>query len=895
VTISSTSRKAGPYLGNAVATQFAFAFKVFAASDLYVIRTDATPAESLLTLGTDYSVTLNADQDVSPGGSVTLTAALPSGFLLTITSALAPLQQTDLANQGGFYPKVITTALDKLTVLVQQLANDVNRSIKVPLSENAAALQLPAAAQRANTVLAFDAEGDPVPAAMVGTAESASVAWVQSELNSRSQWLRATGVDQTAQVLAAIAAGGNVQFAPGNTASNFVLSQRILLPQKNLDWTMAPGAVLDYSHPAAPWENNFLNGLIYGTGIRGTAYPIIAPVNAPRRIVPLSASIAAGVATINTVKPHGLVNNDRVHIGGQLFPAAAGTAGFFSLPHQAGADGDIPHVVTVVDTDTFTFPTTATVVPTTYSITVPHNILPLSPTDAANFQPGDIVEIDDGVVILPEDAAHHGGELNRVKWVSGGDVILSYGLKTALNPANSPVVRKVTTLKNIHIKGGEIRGRGYNPDMGPPTVYGQVGIRLGHGENCHIEGVRSVNVDQTAFELRSVINGSVSRCTVEADHRNEGGRLGTIQIQYGIAIGNACRNFRIENCHFWGLRHGIEGGGTAAYPGKFYNVVVDTCSFGGTWVSDIATHNTTGDLTVVHCHFNGRGPAMNVRSGTLIAHHNIIQGNEQALYWYYIVDEIDFRNNKCYNITGEAIFAALPMNRWPRLHIEDNRFEGCLRAVRLDPLTGGVVGDRYVTIRNNIIRDCDHQAIYLLGATDGTSQITGVIENNDIENVHLQTNGASHGIRIQNATDIVIRDNKVRAGAANNMNRGIYVDGAHTTGTRLYANEVSDSSSFDVEVATGDFTIDGESYINDVYDAPSLAAGASDIRQVTATGATAGDHLVAISHGITTDNLELSLVHFGTDFVRYRIKNVSAGVYDPPSATYRLVWRKKYK
>ena len=41
MTISSQNRQAGPYLGNDVATAFTFAFKVFAASDLQVVRTDA--------------------------------------------------------------------------------------------------------------------------------------------------------------------------------------------------------------------------------------------------------------------------------------------------------------------------------------------------------------------------------------------------------------------------------------------------------------------------------------------------------------------------------------------------------------------------------------------------------------------------------------------------------------------------------------------------------------------------------------------------------------------------------------------------------------------------------------------------------------------------------------
>ncbi|MBM2886673.1 hypothetical protein JFK97_19975 [Chromobacterium phragmitis] len=163
MTISSQNRQAGPYLGNDVATAFTFAFKVFSASDLQVVRTDAAGVESTLALTTDYTVALNSNQDSNPGGTVTLVAgALVSGTKLTITSSIIPLQATDLTNQGGFYPKVITNALDKLTILIQQLLNGLGRSIKLPISDSAMNVTLPAASVRASKALGFDANGQPI-------------------------------------------------------------------------------------------------------------------------------------------------------------------------------------------------------------------------------------------------------------------------------------------------------------------------------------------------------------------------------------------------------------------------------------------------------------------------------------------------------------------------------------------------------------------------------------------------------------------------------------------------------------------------------------------------------------------------------------------------------------
>lgn len=134
MTISSEVRKAGPFDGNDVADTFPFTFKVFRDEDLLVVRADPIGAETVLGLGTDYTVTLNADQNASPGGSVVTTAPLAAGHTLVLTSKVGNLQPVDLTNQGGFYPAVINSALDRLTILAQQLRVDVDRSAKLPIT-----------------------------------------------------------------------------------------------------------------------------------------------------------------------------------------------------------------------------------------------------------------------------------------------------------------------------------------------------------------------------------------------------------------------------------------------------------------------------------------------------------------------------------------------------------------------------------------------------------------------------------------------------------------------------------------------------------------------------------------------------------------------------------------
>jgi hypothetical protein len=162
MTISSTVRIAGPFTGNGVTTTFPFTYKVFSTADVQVIRlTISTGLETTLTIVTDYTITLNGDQDSNPGGNIVLVAALSALYKLTATSDIANLQPTDLTNQGGFYPEVITDALDRATIQIQQISDIGDRTLKIPISDGALNMELPTAASRANSFLAFGATGLP--------------------------------------------------------------------------------------------------------------------------------------------------------------------------------------------------------------------------------------------------------------------------------------------------------------------------------------------------------------------------------------------------------------------------------------------------------------------------------------------------------------------------------------------------------------------------------------------------------------------------------------------------------------------------------------------------------------------------------------------------------------
>jgi hypothetical protein len=251
MTISSTTRIAGPFVGNGTASAFPVAFKVFTAGDIDVVRLNtSTGVETTLVLTTDYTVALNIDQDSNPGGTVTLVAGpLATGFTLTITSDIANLQPTDLTNQGGFYPEVITDSFDRATIQIQQMAGEVSRSIKVPLSDSTFDMELPGALARANSFVAFDGNG-----ALTTQAASSSAA----PTSITRQVFSGTG-SQTIFTLGSDPGGA------GNSAQVFIGG---VYQQRNT-YTIS-GSTLTFSQAPVAGTNNieFVNFLI-GSGSNG--------------------------------------------------------------------------------------------------------------------------------------------------------------------------------------------------------------------------------------------------------------------------------------------------------------------------------------------------------------------------------------------------------------------------------------------------------------------------------------------------------------------------------------------------------------------------------------------------------------------------------------------------
>lgn len=133
MTIATSTNRSGPYEGNGVTTSFIFDQKTPLSSDLKVYKQATDNTVSLLTENTDYTVSLNSDQNTSPGGTITYPvsgSALAVNEHLLIVRDVSELQGTSITNLGAFHASVIEEMLDRVTMLAQQNAETAARAVQ---------------------------------------------------------------------------------------------------------------------------------------------------------------------------------------------------------------------------------------------------------------------------------------------------------------------------------------------------------------------------------------------------------------------------------------------------------------------------------------------------------------------------------------------------------------------------------------------------------------------------------------------------------------------------------------------------------------------------------------------------------------------------------------------
>ena len=112
--IQSQLRRSDIYVGDGVQTQFSFSFKLLKSEDAEVHVAPPHGVDAVLNPNA-YVCVLNDDQDVNPGGKITLKEPLVKGAALAVISGEAYVQPTVFTNRGAFFPTVLNDSLDRLT------------------------------------------------------------------------------------------------------------------------------------------------------------------------------------------------------------------------------------------------------------------------------------------------------------------------------------------------------------------------------------------------------------------------------------------------------------------------------------------------------------------------------------------------------------------------------------------------------------------------------------------------------------------------------------------------------------------------------------------------------------------------------------------------------------
>jgi len=144
---------------------YAFTFEVLSSTDIAVYK-----ASTLLTLTTDYTVTINANGT----GSVTLVTTAGTSNI-TIVGAKNIQRTTDFTTGGDFFANTLNDELDAQTIFIQQVAETAERGLKAPVTDPTDInMTLPAKNGRKGKVLSFDTTtGDPIASFEAGDISNA--------------------------------------------------------------------------------------------------------------------------------------------------------------------------------------------------------------------------------------------------------------------------------------------------------------------------------------------------------------------------------------------------------------------------------------------------------------------------------------------------------------------------------------------------------------------------------------------------------------------------------------------------------------------------------------------------------------------------------------------------
>lgn len=169
------------HTGNASATAFAYTFLILQGSDLKVSVNGI-----VLTSGYTVGGVGNAS-----GGTVTLSAAPASGAVVLLYRETVKARATDYQDSGDLLAATVNRDFDRVVMMVQEAVSGVSANAAALRAPNGEALApLPAAAERALRIQAYDADGQPT---LIPGVDPGSAAALALDLTSNNNAAKGAG------------------------------------------------------------------------------------------------------------------------------------------------------------------------------------------------------------------------------------------------------------------------------------------------------------------------------------------------------------------------------------------------------------------------------------------------------------------------------------------------------------------------------------------------------------------------------------------------------------------------------------------------------------------------------------------------------------------------------
>lgn len=321
MTISTTTIK-NSFSGNGSTSAFTYTFKISANSEMQVIIRSSAGVETIKSLGTHYNVSGAGN---SGGGTVTFTSGnIPASGETVVLRRVTPLTQTmDLIDNDPMSADTIETAHDKSIALIQELQEQLDRSIKVSKTATITTPEITDdAAARAGKLLGFDSTGNALDATIDGSGVAVSATNAANSATAAANSATAAASSATAAQTAQAAAEAAL-----DTFDDDFLGAKSSNPSVDNDGNALADGALYFDT-----TNNVMK--VYDLG--NTQWKQLTPTSSQQTNID---AVAANATNINNVAGQISPTNNIATVAGDSTPinTLAGISGLSSLAAASAA------------------------------------------------------------------------------------------------------------------------------------------------------------------------------------------------------------------------------------------------------------------------------------------------------------------------------------------------------------------------------------------------------------------------------------------------------------------------------------------------------------------------------------------------------------------------------